>query len=147
MRFFAELRRALRPASLLLAIAVVPAVVSAWWHTSDHRSAAGQTTHAISVHEARSLARQTSVLWIDARSATNHARETIPGALPLRHPEWEDLLPAFVEAWRPGQPVVVFCDGGECDVARSISARLRREIGSDDIYYLEGGWNAWRIQP
>lgn len=149
MRTFAELVAALRPAGWLLAAACLPAFLAIWLHPrAPVLTVSPQDGDAITPGEAHALARFNDVLWVDARRADAFAAGHIPGAVPLREDAWEDLLPGFIEAWRPGRHVVVYCDGGGCAAARSVADRLRREFALDDVVYLEGGWEAWqRAQP
>jgi rhodanese-related sulfurtransferase len=149
MRTCAELVAALRPAGWLLAAACLPALLAIWLHPrAPTLASAAPPGAAISVNEAVALLRSGDVLWIDARRADAFAAGHIPGAVPLREDAWEDLLPGFIEAWQPGQRVVVYCDGGGCAAARSVADRLRREFALENVAYLEGGWEAWQqTQP
>ncbi len=147
MRICADVRSALRPAVVLLVIAAVPALVAAWWLPRPAEQEGLATPTALSVAAAQVLAARQAVLWVDARDAAAHAAGTVPGAVPLRHDAWETLLPGFVDAWQPGQTVVVFCDGGGCAAARSVAQRLQRELGLANVTYLDGGWAAWRAAP
>lgn len=142
MRIFAEISAALRPAAWLLALACVPALLAIWLHPRAPVAPSGDG--AVTIGQALELARGGDLLWIDARRQEAFAAGHVPGAVPLREDAWEDLLPGFIEAWHPGRPVVVYCDGGGCAAARAVAERLRREFGIDDVSYLEGGWDAWR---
>jgi rhodanese-related sulfurtransferase len=85
-------------------------------------------------------------LWVDARSAEAFAIDHIPGALPLTDEAWDDLLPSVLDAWQPGMKTVVYCDDSECRRSHVIAERLRNEVGIDNVFYLEGGWAAWKRQ-
>lgn len=63
-------------------------------------------------------------LWADARPLADYRKSHVPGALPLNEDEWDTLLMAVVEAWRPGRPLVVYCDGKRCDDSHSVAKRL-----------------------
>lgn len=87
-----------------------------------------------------------SVLWLDARPLADHGRDRIPGALPLNEDDWQSLLPEVLAAWQPGQRVVVYCGGGQCQSSHSVAGRLRGEVGLDEVYVLKGGWEAWQAR-
>ncbi len=147
MRTFAECVAALRSAGWLLAAACVPTLLAIWLHPrAPTLPAAEDEVAAVSVGEVRHLAGNATVLWIDARSAEAYAAGHIPGAIALREGAWEELLPDVIDAWQPGQRLIVYCDGGGCAAARSVAARLQRELATTDVAYLEGGWTAWQAQ-
>ena len=82
-------------------------------------------------------------LLVDARSEVAFRRQHIPGALPLSEVQWEERLPAVIQAWQPGARVVVYCDNLGCESSQAVARRLRRELGINDVFVLKGGWNAW----
>lgn len=129
-------------ALVLLCLALVPATVVAWIHPGERKSAWNQTEVVeLSVEQAE--APGTQVLWVDARPEAAFAGRHVPGAHPLDEDRWEALLPGFMEAWRPGARVVVYCDGQSCDRSRDVARRLQRELQIDRVYVLKGGWAAW----
>ncbi len=145
MRISVEVRSALPSAFLLVVLALVPALFAAWFHPKGPRTTASEPGgRGLALDEALARTRTQAVLWIDARSATAFAAGHIPQAINLREDAWEDQLPEFIEAWQPGRPVIVYCDGGGCAAAKSVAARLQREFAFDDVWYLEGGWDAWQ---
>ncbi len=83
------------------------------------------------------------VLWIDARSRSEFDQGHIPGAVLLNEDHWDDLLPMVLEAWMPGQPLVIYCGSEECRASRQVAERLRVEAGLPDVHVLKGGWEAW----
>jgi rhodanese-related sulfurtransferase len=89
-------------------------------------------------HEAKN-----PILWIDARNAERFAAGHIVAAKPLELADWNRQLPDVVSAWRPGTITVVYCDAEGCDASRDVAARLRQELHLPDVYFLEGGWEAW----
>jgi rhodanese-related sulfurtransferase len=84
------------------------------------------------------------VLWVDARTRAKYEREHIPGAILLNEDEWNTLISAFLDAWDPDVPVVVYCDGGSCDASHAVAERLRKEYPQvTKVHVLKGGWSAW----
>lgn len=149
MRTSAEPLRTVRAAVLLLIAALVPTLLAAWLHPKRPGASllAIEGTASLSVAEAREKARTETLLWVDARRSEAYAAGHIPQAINLREDAWEELLTGFIDAWQPGQSVVVYCDGGACAAARSVAARLRREFGLEQVWYLHGGWESWQRAP
>lgn len=85
-----------------------------------------------------------TVLWIDARSADDFAQGHAPNALLLNEDEWDAGLDAVMMRWAPEQTVIVYCDAAACRASEAVALRLSRELGADNIYYLEGGWQTWQ---
>ena len=132
--------RALRQLIIVLAVAVIPALVSGAlqieWNAETPVSH-GEVTLAI-VHNWGDR-----VLWVDARTRAKYERAHIPGAILLNEDEWNKLLPAFLDAWDPDVPVIVYCDGGSCDASHAVAERLRKELNIQKVHVLKGGWSAW----
>ncbi|MBE2180962.1 MAG: rhodanese-like domain-containing protein [Chthoniobacterales bacterium] len=88
-------------------------------------------------------ASRSPVLWIDARPQSEFDRGHVPGAMLLNEDHWDDLLPAVLEAWMPGRPLVVYCGSEGCRASHQVAERLRVEAGLPDVHVLKGGWEAW----
>jgi rhodanese-related sulfurtransferase len=84
------------------------------------------------------------VLFVDARPAPRYEAGHIPTALRLTAEEWDALVPKFLDAWEPDKVVVVYCEAGSCDTSREIAERIKRELQIQSVYYLQGGYPAWR---
>ena len=138
------LRRGLREAAGILGLALALALAAAWLH--PRRPDFDPHTYALApeLPLARLAALPGSVLWIDARSEAAFAAAHIPDAVPLNEDHWETLLPGVVERWQPGVTVVVYCDHRQCQPSQQVARRLRRDLGIDSLYVLEGGWQAWQ---
>jgi rhodanese-related sulfurtransferase len=139
------LRQAARQAVALLLVTLLPAILTGWLHPRrPSLPGADQGVREITVEDALALARRSPVLWADARSSQAFATQHIPGAIHLTEEAWERLLSGFADVWRPGQPVVVYCDSQRCDTSRSVASRLMREFALKEVYTLQGGWEAWQ---
>ncbi len=132
--------RALRQTILLLVLALLPAVVSGVvqlrWNNAEEL-APGEV-RAATVHEWGE-----KVQWVDARPRDKFEAGHINGALLLNEDEWSKLVPAFLDAWDPDRPVVVYCDGGSCEASHAVAQRLREELKIGDVHVLKGGLTAW----
>lgn len=131
-----------RQAALLLVLALIPALFAAWLHPK--RPAWGWTRPAvteIALADAQRL--PPPVIWVDARLEKEFQERHVPGAISLDQSHWEELLPDFIKAWQPGTRVVVYCNSQECDASHEVALRLHRELQIDNVFVLQGGWNAW----
>ncbi len=138
------LGRAARQATLLLLVAIAPAALTGWLHPRRPAwPAAGGPIPEIAVVDAENLARTSPVVWADARGADAFAARHIPGAINVTEADWERSVADFVEAWRPGRPVIVYCASRSCATSRSVALRLRRDFKLTDVYVLQGGWEEW----
>lgn len=82
------------------------------------------------------------VLWLDARTRVKYEIKHIPGAVLVNAKEWEASLARLFEVFEPGQTMIVYCNKG-CSSSRTVAARLRQELGQDNIFYLHGGMDSW----
>ncbi len=135
-------RRSLRQSAALLAAALVPALLEAAWHPRRPSWSLADAS-APGVTWAQVAGWREPALLIDARPAADYEARHIPGALPLSGPRWEAELPPIIQAWRPGRRVVVYCDDAGCGASQEVARRLRRELGIDEVFVLNGGWGAW----
>lgn len=81
-------------------------------------------------------------LLVDARSADAFAAGHAEGAIHLDPEHWDTGFPDLLMHWTPGQPIVVYCDGGGCRDSQEVAERLRRELGVESVHHLRGGWPA-----
>jgi rhodanese-related sulfurtransferase len=132
--------RALRQAMALLALALLPALVSGalqlGWR--DREPLAPGEVRAATVREWGS-----KVQWVDARRRDKFNAGHLPGAILLNEDEWNKLVPAFLDAWDPDRPTVVYCDGGSCEASHAVAKRLREELKIGDVHVLKGGLTEW----
>jgi rhodanese-related sulfurtransferase len=127
---------------LLLLAPIVPAFLTGWLHPRrPDWIAATHPTPLVSLATVPAGA-----LWVDAREPAAYAAGHVPGALSLSETHWEQGLPIFIGAWKPGIAVIVYCGSDSCGAGRSVAQRLRRELGIDRVRILEGGWDAWHTR-
>lgn len=132
--------RLLRQSAWILGLALLPALVSGAlqlrWNATEPL-APGE----VRVATVREWG--VKVQWVDARPRDKYERGHIDGALLLNEDEWTKLVPAFLDAWDPDRPVVVYCEGGSCEASHRIAQRLREELKIGDVHVLKGGLPAW----
>jgi rhodanese-related sulfurtransferase len=131
--------QALRQLAALLALALAPALVSGMIQLKRTDRVLLEDEVAASVVQSWG----DKVQWVDARPRAKFEQSHILGAVLLNEDEWDQLVPAFLIAWKPEKVVVVYCDGGSCDASLSVARRLREDLKLGNVHVLKGGWAAW----
>ena len=88
-------------------------------------------------------AKEENVLWVDAREPAEFQKEHIPGAINVTLKNFDAEFPLFTSQWRPGRMVVVYCDGGGCQLSAEVTGRLKESVPTAQIKVLKGGYPAW----
>ena len=132
--------RTLRQLALVLALALVPALLSGAWQL---RMSPQEPLAPGEVRLATARMWGDKVQWVDARSRAKYERTHIPGALLLNEDEWDNLVGPFLDAWDADKTLVVYCDGGSCEASQAVAERIRTELKIGGVYMLKGGWAAW----
>jgi rhodanese-related sulfurtransferase len=133
----------LRQSLLLLALACLPAVGQALYHR-DKVSWQSPVAPSDMVTLAQARAWGENAIWIDARPEVEFEQEHVPGAILLNEDRWNELLPRMLATWSPEKRVVVYCSSESCGASREVARRLREEARLQNVFVLEGGWEAWR---
>jgi rhodanese-related sulfurtransferase len=128
---------------LLLALAFVPAIGEVLYFR-DRVPWESPLPASMRATVAQAKGWGTNALWIDARSDDEFAREHIPDALLLNEDHFNEQLPTVLAAWSPGKRMVVYCSTKSCGASRAIAKRLHDEADIEDVFVLEGGWEAWQ---
>ncbi len=132
--------RLFRQLALVLALALIPALVSGAWQfqwKKEEVLAPGE----VLLPTVRSWGE--AVQWVDARARSKYDQRHIPGAILLNEDEWDKLVSHFLDEWDPDKSIVVYCDGGTCDASKAVAERIRDELKLGNVYVLKGGWDAW----
>lgn len=132
--------RAFRQLLILLALALIPALVSGGiqlqWKR-DEPLAPGE----VRADTARMWG--ANVLWVDARNRARYEAGHIENAVLLNMEQWEELVPKFLDEWDPEKAVIVYCDGGGCEASHEVAERLKQDFQIPIVYVLKGGYPAW----
>ena len=132
--------RTLRQLALVLALALVPALVSGAWQL-QWRAQEPLAPGEVRLATARLWGDK--VQWVDARPRARYERTHIPGALLLNEDEWDKLVGSFLDAWDADKTLIVYCEGGSCEASQAVAERIRTELKIGGVYVLKGGWAAW----
>lgn len=80
-------------------------------------------------------------LWVDARTQREWTAGHTPGAVWVGLEAYNDGLTELASIWRPGRPIVVYCDAS-CHSSKEVAAKLQKSLGaSASIYVLKGGYH------
>lgn len=95
----------------------------------------------VPLKKAKLMHEDTSVVFIDARSARYYQREHIPGAIniPYNTKELEKLTSPF----KKSQKFVVYCYSESCNMARLLSDLLTKN-GFESTALFDEGISAWK---
>ncbi len=132
---------------LILAISLVAAGLSAVFHPKRppwYRVASAEELRWQIVPEsAAKLAKEGSVLWVDARSREKYEAHHLTGAILLNLGEWGDLMFQHMDVLQDAmdQSVIVYCDTGDCKKSVEVATRLRELLGLEPVYVLKGEWS------
>ena len=87
------------------------------------------------------------ILWIDARSEDEFLGGHRPGALNLNEDFYDAQFEEVAFAWDPAQLIVVYCGAAECASSQAIALRLKRDLATENVVYLEEGWEGLQAWP
>lgn len=130
----------------LLALPLLPAVATGFWHPRrpDWAALRAPDGGVRQVDLATARAEFPGALWIDARETAAYEAGHVPEALSLNETAWEAGFGRLMEAWDGARSIVVYCGGESCHASETVARRLKRELGFEKIVVLRGGWDAWR---
>jgi rhodanese-related sulfurtransferase len=80
--------------------------------------------------------------FLDARKPADFEAGHIANALNLPEEEFGEYFPKLAPMLSPDSPIVVYCDGAECELSHRLSAMLRQQ-GYTNVHMLFNGWTAW----
>jgi rhodanese-related sulfurtransferase len=147
-----RLRRALREAgALLLAATALGFVYSAAMQKGifgpSLAPAEGRSTSSllapvmIPLDSAKAYFAAGQALFVDARHEFDYRLGHIKGAVNVPLSEY-DAKKYTLNAIPRGKPIVVYCDGAECNSSIEFSAKLFAD-GFADVKIFFGGWREW----
>ena len=85
------------------------------------------------------------VIFVDARNDDHYKQGHIPGAYQFDHMYPEKYLGGVLPACNTAQQVVVYCDGGDCELSEFAAEFLRSSAGvaNDKFFVFSGGLKEW----
>ena len=129
--------RLARDSFLLIGVACIPAFAQLYWNGFEPPAA---VPFGISVEEVKTHSEP--IVWVDARENDLFDAGHVPGALNLNQSNWDQALPNLFAAYAPGKSIIVYCSP-DCIASEEIAAKIR-ELGLEQVFVLEGGFDAWK---
>ncbi|PWU14671.1 MAG: hypothetical protein C5B50_16845 [Verrucomicrobia bacterium] len=88
---------------------------------------------------------QQLVVFIDARSEEHYKEGHIPGAFQFDHFHFEKYIPTLMPVCQGAEQIVVYCDGGDCELSQHAAMFLRDSfaVPAQKLYVYGGGINEW----
>ena len=99
--------------------------------------------HEISAEEAKKKIHKGTAILVDARSNEDFIEGHINGALYLPDHEFDECIDNFLSKIHPETTIITYCDGAQCDLARSLAEKLNL-IGFNNAFYIKNGWSKWK---
>ncbi len=82
-------------------------------------------------------------LIVDARTAEDYEKSHIPNAINLYPYEDEGVLMPKLISLPRDKTIVVYCDGGTCDLSHELAKMLTSGLGFTKVFLYENGWEEW----
>jgi rhodanese-related sulfurtransferase len=89
------------------------------------------------------LSRQTEFVWVDVRNPERFESAHIPGAVHFSEATAGASLEEVRRVWKSNRKLGVYGEGIGSDRAERVAKLLKTELGTREVYLLEGGWAAW----
>lgn len=97
----------------------------------------------IALDQAKKLWQSGAAIFLDAREPADFAAGHIGNALNLPAQSFEQHFPEMAPILAAGLPLIIYCDGTECDLSHRLKKSLQ-QVGYTNTYLLSNGWTAWR---
>ena len=81
--------------------------------------------------------------FLDAREPVDYAAGHIANAFNLPAANFEQHFPDIAQMLTFESPIVVYCNGEECELSHRLADKLR-EQGYKNVRLLHNGWTVWR---
>ena len=101
----------------------------------------GSGVKGITTEQAKKILDQENSIFIDARRSDQFVKGHISGALNIYAYEFENHIGDVIGIPKEKR-IVVYCDGGECELSHDLSNDLIN-FGFKNVYIYTGGWEEW----
>ncbi len=97
----------------------------------------------ITLEDAELMWQTGEATFLDARSEADYRDGHIALAFSLPESRFESVYPAVAAQLSLASPLIVYCDGAECELSHALAERLKR-LGYENVQVLVNGWTVWR---
>lgn len=111
--------------------------------TLSDKTPSGKEFKLVTFEQMRRIIESTNFVIIDARQPEDYAKEHIPGAINIfPYSDESEVIPKLLSLPRE-KTIVIYCDGGNCDLSHEVANLLVNSFGFTKVYLYEGGWDEW----
>ena len=100
-----------------------------------------ESSVSLAFEDARALFLKGDVLFVDARHSYDFGIGHIRGAISVPLQEFDEHHP-MLEIIPKDRPLIVYCDGAECNSSKELALKLKA-AGYTDVKVFFGGWTEW----
>jgi rhodanese-related sulfurtransferase len=87
---------------------------------------------------------QKNWIFVDARNAEAYAKGKIGDAINIDPQEDAgNVFPKVFEVVATGKPVIIYCNGVDCDLGHELWEFFKEADYEDKVYIYIGGWDEW----
>jgi rhodanese-related sulfurtransferase len=97
----------------------------------------------ISLEQAKEQWENSTAIFLDSRAPKDFAAGHIANAFNLPANSFETHYNEIAPVLTPASPMVIYCDGVECELSHRVKERLE-ELGFARAKILFNGWTVWR---
>lgn len=97
----------------------------------------------LSAEEVKQHFEEGTAIIIDARDPNEYEAGHIPGSLNLPDNQFMEAFQEFGDSLPREIPLIVYCQGGQCDQSHSVLEQLK-EFGFEFLLLYKEGWNEWK---
>ena len=97
----------------------------------------------LTLEEAKVIFESGTAFFLDARSPADFEAGHIAGAFNVPAEAFDEHFPQVAPILSPDRPLVVYCDGLECELSHHLADKLR-ERNFLNVRILRNGWTVWR---
>lgn len=99
--------------------------------------------HFVSYEQMKKILNQKDFLIIDARQPDSYTKGHIPGAINIFALDDPNVKVPKIFDLPSNKKIVVYCDGGACDLSEELAKELVGSFGFKDVFVYAGGWAEW----
>jgi rhodanese-related sulfurtransferase len=110
--------------------------------SKEKAPAASDSTRVSQPDTSLAQALAANAILLDARAADAYASGHIPEALNLPTADFEAVYPTLKATIARASLLVVYCDGGDCELSHDLAAMLK-DLGHGPVQLFAGGFDAW----
>jgi len=101
-----------------------------------------ETNDMVTLEEAHQAWGDGVTFFVDARAPADYAAGHVANAFNLPAEAFFEHFPPVAAMFAPATPIIVYCDGMECELSHHC-ADLLRQNGYKNVRILMNGWTLW----